>query len=146
MEIQFLNDEKLTNQILGETRFIGRKTASTYEDGKVVEEVGSITFDIGAPSFKAGKKEGGTIEIKVMTDQLPNIQPYGRVKFENLVYDPYATTASTGDGGFRGVIVDRFRADAILPYSDADKKADENGELNKEPVKINEHKNDNPKK
>ncbi|ARF67324.1 hypothetical protein B7C51_04980 [Paenibacillus larvae subsp. pulvifaciens] len=128
-------DEKAIEKTLGEVRFIGRKISKKYGDnGEVIQEVGSVTFDIGAPLYESGNKEGSTIEVKVETDEPPKIKPYGRVKLKGLVYDPYATVQNMRDSS-RGVIVDRFTADAILPLTDDDKIVDEEtGEINEKPV------------
>ncbi|QHZ53397.1 hypothetical protein [Paenibacillus larvae] len=128
-------DEKAIEKTLGEVRFIGRKLSKKYgDDGKPTGEIGSVTFDIGAPLYESGNKTGSTIEVKVLTDDPPKIKPYGRIKLKGLVYDPYATVQNMGDSS-RGVIVDRFTADAILPLTDDDKIVDEEtGEINEKPV------------
>ncbi|MEV2911513.1 hypothetical protein ABNF65_23620 [Paenibacillus larvae] len=128
-------DDKMIEQTLGEVRFIGKKISQVYDkEGNKTDEIDAITFDIGAPLYTSGSKEGSTIEVKVKTDEVPKIKPYGRIKLVNFVYDPYATVQSMRDS-HRGVIVDRFTADAILPLTDDDKIVDENtGEINEKPV------------
>ncbi|MDR5566984.1 hypothetical protein [Paenibacillus larvae] len=128
-------DDKMIEQTLGEVRFIGKKISNVYDaKGEKTDEIDTITFDVGAPLYTSGSKEGSTIEVKVKTKEPPNIKPYGRIKLVNFVYDPYATVQSMRDS-YRGVIVDRFTADAILPLTDDDKLANENtGEINEKPV------------
>lgn len=128
-------DDKMIEQTLGEVRFIGKKISQAYDkDGNKTDEIDSVTFDIGAPLYESGNKTGSTIEVKVKTNEVPNIKPYGRIKLVNFEYDPYATVQSMRDS-YRGVIVDRFTADAILPLTDDDKLADEkSGEINEKPV------------
>lgn len=117
--------EQVIKETLGEVILIGSKTSAKYDaNGNKVVDVESITADLGAPLYTNATQEGASIQVKIMTTDRPNIKPLKRVKFINLVYDPYASTASMGTG-VRGVLMDRFKCDGIEAYYPEDRLYDE---------------------
>ncbi|MBF2389850.1 hypothetical protein IA525_03775 [Listeria seeligeri] len=119
MKIELTEGQVQAN--LGELRFIGAKPQFGFEDGKRTDVIETVTCNIGAPVV------GGSIDIKLETNKVPNIKNYAVVKVVGLAYEPYATT-TTFNGNTRAKMMDRFTGIEIVPVNANDRLADENGE------------------
>ncbi len=118
--------ENQVNEHLGNVYLINAKVNENFQ----TKQVESVVYHVAGdnPELK-----DGSYAIKIETNQRPNIKTLGRVKLVGVVYAPRAQSgAIEGQGNARATawakIVDTFEASEVLPFSDADKLADSNGE------------------
>ncbi|EPQ8037310.1 hypothetical protein IA826_02240 [Listeria seeligeri] len=134
MKITMTKD--VIKETFGEMKFMGMTIKRVYDpDSRLPEEereISSVLVNLGA------EKKNDMIVVALNPDengkfQLPNVKKWGNVRFTNLVYDPRAAgnsmkDRSSGETRAWGTLNERFMADVVLPETDTDKLADENGE------------------
>ncbi|HAO5955190.1 TPA: hypothetical protein IP990_002726 [Listeria monocytogenes] len=134
MKINMTKD--VIKETFGELKFMGMTIRRVYDPDLRLEEdekeIASVLVNLGA------EKKNDMIVVALNKDdhgefRLPNVKKWGNVKFSNLVYDPRAAgnamkDRSSGETRAWGTLNERFLADLVMPESDADKLADENGE------------------
>ncbi len=127
---KFIMKIKLTEQQVKETfgnlYLVNAKVNRNYQ----TDVVESVVYHVAGDNSEL---ESGSYAIKIFTDKVPNIKPMGRVRLVDCIYSPRAQSgAIEGQGNARATawakIVDNFEAREVLPFSDADKLANEDGE------------------
>ncbi len=127
MKIKMTKD--VVKETFGEVLFIGVEQRFVYDNAerKYTEEIQSTTVHLGC------EKMNDSFSVNIESNELPNVKKWGKVSFEGLEYDPYASVSSFDRDGktqSRGVLNDRFKCGKLIPATSADKLANENGEKN----------------
>ncbi|WP_088815660.1 MULTISPECIES: hypothetical protein [Listeria] len=132
MRINLSNDT--IKETFGEIKFLGMVIRRKYDTSLPEEqrEITSVTVNLGA------EHKNDTISVLLQQDEtgkfkLPNVKKWGNVTFDKLVYDPRAQGNSSrnrdsGESMTWGTLNDIFYTNQVLPASNADRIADENGE------------------
>ena len=94
-------------EVFGELRFMGADFCYRYdkETRKKTEEVEALKLHLGS------MKLGNSIDIRLETTELPEIEPYSVVELEEPVYAPYVQR------GNYATLVERFTCKGIRAVS-----------------------------
>lgn len=127
-------NEACVKENLGEIMLLGSTVRHPYNettreyDESIIE---SVTVNLACVNLD------NSITVQLEEKEVPNVRNWGKVRVVGLVYSPSASANSfedrnTGKSRSYGSINDRFTAVRIEPLTNADRKADENGELTKQ--------------
>ncbi|EAE0901558.1 hypothetical protein [Enterococcus sp. DIV1420a] len=132
--MKIMMNEACVKENLGEIMLLGSTVRHPYNettreyDESIIE---SVTVNLACVNLD------NSITVQLEEKEVPNVRNWGKVRVVGLVYSPSASANSfedrnTGKSRSYGSINDRFTAVRIEPLTNADRKADENGELTKQ--------------
>lgn len=129
--MKIIMNEVCAKENLGEVMLLGTTVRHPYnETTREYDEtvIDSISVNLACTGLD------NSITAQLEEKELPNVKTWGKVRLVGLVYSPSATANSfedrnTGKNRSYGTINDRFTAVRIEPLTQADRKADENGQV-----------------